>query len=180
MSNGMYCKSTSNVYDNFPARELPRISQLVHFSGSWGIRLSKVVSFILIVTIIFGSVVIANATTQDEARTELARAFTGVQSAERAGYNVAELAKELNNAASLLDSGGENNVAQALALIQNVSASTPVVPPNWIQAQTDRLVMRIAIVLVLGAAAFLVWFYGSNVYWWFWRRTLRGWRVERI
>jgi hypothetical protein len=135
---------------------------------------------ILFVTILALSVVPVGAVTRDEARAELETAFVGVQSAERAGYYVAGLVGELNTAAGLLDAGGNDNLAQASTLISDVLASTPTLTSAWIQAQMIRIFVRIVLLATLGVAASIVWFYGSDIYWWLWRRALRGWRVERV
>jgi hypothetical protein len=141
--------------------------------------LSKALA-ILFITILALSVVPVGAVTLDEARSDLAKAFVRVQNAEQAGYDVSSLVEELKTATGLLNAGGNDNLVQASALISDVLASTPTVTSSWIQAQNTGLFVRLALLAALGVIASLVWFYGSDIYWWLWRRTLRGWRVERI
>jgi hypothetical protein len=141
--------------------------------------LSRALASLLLVVLLAMSVVPVGAVTQDEARAELAKAFDGVQRAERSMGNVGRLVGELNTAAHLLDVGGDDNVAQASALISDVLASTPTVESSGSQAQTTRLIIRGVLLAVLGAAALLVWLYGSKAYWGLWLRARGGWRVER-
>ena len=141
--------------------------------------MSRVLAGLLVVALLAVLVAPVGAVTQDEARADLARAFVGVQRAERAYGNVGRLVGELNTAAHLLDVGGDDNVAKASALISDVLASTPSVESSGSQAQTTRLAIRGVLLGILGVAALLVWFYGSRVYWGLWLRARGGWRVER-
>ena len=141
--------------------------------------MSKVFVGLLIVAFLALSVMPVGAITRDEARAELAKAFVGVQRAERAYGYVAGLVEKLNTATRLLDVGGDDNVAQAAALISNVLALTPSVESLGNQAELTRLVLTGVSLVILGAAALLVWRYGSRVYWGLWLRVRGGWRVER-
>jgi hypothetical protein len=134
---------------------------------------------ILFFTILAVLVVPVGAVTQDEARTDLARAFVGVHRAERSFAYVGDLVDKLNTAAHLLDAGGDNNVAQASVLISDVLASTPSRESVGSQTQTMRLAIRGVLLAVLAVSALLVWFYGSRVYYGLWLRMRGGWRVER-
>ena len=119
------------------------------------------------------------AITQDEAKADLARAFVGVQRAERSFAYVGDLVDKLNTAAHLLDAGGDDNVAQASVLISDVLTSTPSRESTGSQAQIMRLAIRGVLLAVLAVSALLVWFYGSKVYYGLWLRTRGGWRVEQ-
>ena len=141
--------------------------------------MSRALAGLLFVALLAVSAVPVGAVTRDEARADLARAFVGVQRAERSFGYVTGLVDKLNTAARLLDTGGDDNVAQASALISDVLVLTPSVESSGSQAQTMRLAIRGVLLAVLLAAAVLVWFYGSRVYWGLWLRARGKWRVER-
>jgi hypothetical protein len=141
--------------------------------------LSKNIIGVLVIVLLTVSVVPVGAVTRDEARAELARAFVDVRYAESSFAYVGDLVDKLNTAAHLLDVGGDDNVAQASALISAVLASTPSRISAGSQYETTRLAIRGVLLAILIVSALLVYFYGSRLYWGLWLRSRGKWRVER-
>ena len=145
----------------------------------WNISKCKKIIFIAIIAILLlVTPSFVKALIKDDLQNSLAQAYMGVQRAESVGYNVEGLLRDLNTAASLIDEGGDANISKAASIIASVSQNTPNVTSEVIQAQTTRLVIRVAILGVLGITALVIWFYGSRIYWWVWRKSFDGWRVE--
>ncbi|MDP2900226.1 MAG: hypothetical protein Q8O47_04590, partial [Candidatus Bathyarchaeota archaeon] len=74
---------------------------------------------------------------------------------------------------------GEADLVEADALIRGVEAAASSVESGGAQSRTMRYVETGFVLVVLAAAAALVWLYGSRVFWRLWIRTKRGWRVEQ-
>jgi len=121
-----------------------------------------------------------NAVTVDEAHSRLAQAYEAVAAAEAAGGNVTVLAWRLNEAASLIDAGGDVKLDDAVVIIDEVMATAPSVQAAGEERITTRYIVTGVVLVLLGAAGVLVWFRGSRWYWSAWLRARRGWRVERV
>lgn len=119
------------------------------------------------------------ALSQGDLRSEAATAFAAVSRAEAAGGNVTRLVGDLDRAVRLIDAGGEADLVEADALIRGVEAAASSVESGGAQSRTMRYVETGFVLVVLAAAAALVWLYGSRVFWRLWIRTKRGWRVEQ-
>jgi len=121
-----------------------------------------------------------NAVTVDEAHSRLAQAYEAVAAAEAAGGNVTVLAWRLNEAASLIDAGGDVKLDDAVVIIDEVMATAPSVQAAGEERITTRYIVTGVVLVLLAAAGVLVWFRGSRWYWSAWLRARRGWRVERV
>jgi hypothetical protein len=120
------------------------------------------------------------AVTVDDARLRLSEAYVAVEAAEAAGGNVTVLAWRLNEAASLIDAGGDAGLVDAIRIIGEVEAAAPMVEAAGVERITGRYIVTGVALVVLAAAAVAVWFRGSRWYWGLWLRVKRGWRVERV
>lgn len=120
------------------------------------------------------------ATTVDEARIDLASAYSAVSRAEAAGGNVTGLVLRLNEAARLIDSGGVDDVSRAEGIIGEVVAAAPQVQSAGAERITNRYIVTGVALVVLAAAGVAVWFRGSRWVWGAWLRARGGWRVERV
>jgi len=120
------------------------------------------------------------AVSVDDARSRLAGAYVAVAAAEAAGGDVSVLAWRLNEAASLIDAGGDAGLGDAIRIIDEVSSAAPLVEAAGVERITNRYIVTGAALVVLAAAAVAVWFRGSRWYWGLSLRVKRGWRVERV
>ncbi len=131
--------------------------------------------------LLFLSVIVptASAVSVDDARSRLARAYEAVAAAEAAGGNVTVLAWRLNEAASLIDAGGDAKLEDAGRIIDEVLAAAPSVQAAGEERIMTRYIVTGIALVILAAAGVLVWFRGSRWYWGAWLRVKHGWRVER-
>ena len=100
-----------------------------------------------------------------------------VEAAESAGGNVTALVWRLNEAAVLIDAGKIDDASQ---IIGEVVAAAPTVQAAGAERITNRYIVTGVALVLLAAAAVLVWFRGSRWYWRAWLRYRGGWRVEKV
>ena len=131
----------------------------------------------------------ASAQTSSQVNAQIAQAYSSVLGAESSGGNVTSLVAELNSAISLVQQADSINAtnparaqslySQASALAQQVISAAPAVAAAGRAAVFDAQVSLAVETAVLGALAVLAYVYVPRLFWCFWLRTHRGWRVKK-
>ena len=131
----------------------------------------------------------ANAQTSSQVKAQIAQAYTAVLTAEQGGGNVTSLVAKLNSAVSLVQQADALNAtdparaqplySQASALAQQVIGAAPAVAAAGRASTFDAQVSLVAETAVLAALAVLAYLYVPRLFWRYWYRTHRDWRVKK-
>jgi hypothetical protein len=135
-------------------------------------------SAVLLLLVASTSVVVAGAPTPGELRSSLGAAYAAVSRAEASGGEVDGLVSKLDEAARLIDSGSEANLGKAQGLIVDVASAASVVGSQGVRSKSIMYKETGVALTTLAALAFLVWRFGSRVFWAAWLRGKRGWRIR--
>ena len=126
---------------------------------------------------------------QAQVGAQIGQAYSAILSAEQSGGNVSSLVKTLNSAISLVQEGNFENAtnpqqasdlySQASTIAQQVINEAPAIASagrgGVLTAQLD-LALETAVLAVLAAVAYL---YLPRIFWRYWLRTHRDWRVKK-
>ena len=128
---------------------------------------------------------------QDSAQTsaQIGQAYIAALNAEQSGGNVSALVAKLNTAVSLLQQANIINVtdptraqglyANASALSQEVIQEAPsVASAGRASVAAAQLALAVETIVLLALAAF-AYVYAPRIYWRFWLRSHRDWRVKK-
>jgi hypothetical protein len=149
------------------------------------------VAVVVVSLLVFATVMVpvARAETSSQVSAQIGQAYAAVLNAEQNGGNVSSLVAQLNSAISLVQeadlvnstnpSRAQTLYSQAFSLASQVVQSAPGVAAagrtSVSAAQFDLIVESI----VLAALAGLVYVYTPKIFWNFWLRTHRDWRVKK-
>jgi hypothetical protein len=122
-------------------------------------------SAVLLLLVASTSVVVAGAPTPGELRSSLGAAYAAVSRAEASGGEVDGLVSKLDEAARLIDSGSEANLGKAQGLIVDVASAASVVGSQGVRSKSIMYIETGVALTTLAALAFLVWRFGSRVFW---------------
>ncbi|MDG6898413.1 MAG: hypothetical protein JRN24_01610 [Nitrososphaerota archaeon] len=147
------------------------------------------VLFIVAVFLVSSVVVPAHAQTALQAKTEIGQAYAAVLSAEKSGGNVTSLAAQLNAAISLLQQADRLNATEpALAgslytqaynnASQVLLAAPGVASAGSASVRMAQVELGVETVVLVGLAA-IAYLYLPRIFWRYWLRTHRDWRVKK-
>ena len=118
------------------------------------------------------------AVSSDELVLQLGPLYEELNRAEKSGGNVAPIINELNQCATLIKLGGEENLRKASNLIALIHNKISLIQEAGI-SQTTYLYQKTGItLLILTVLGFIILIYGSRIFWTLWYRTKRNWIVE--
>lgn len=110
--------------------------------------------------------------------TERITAFQAIISAEDAGADVSSLVSKYDEALRLIDTGDLENISTANLYFTQIISEAAILESEAIQQGNIDAAIAIGKVVVLVAAAVVVWMRGDQWFWRLWRRTRRGYMVE--
>ena len=142
-----------------------------------------------VIALLFVPASSASGQTSSQVKAQIAQAYTAVLTAEQSGGNVTSLVAKLNSAVSLVQQADALNAtdpasaqslySQASALAQQVIGAAPAVAAAGRAAVFDAQVSLAVETAVLAALAVLAYLYVPRLYWGYWYRTHRDWRVKK-
>ncbi len=154
-------------------------------------KISRTLS-LTIVTVVVISLAIshqATAQTSAEAKSQIAAAYAGVLAAEQSGGNVTSLVAKLNAAVqmvSLADNVNGSDPARAQSLYSHASALAAQViqGARGVASEGKAAVMAAQVglaveTIALAGLAALAYVFTPRLYWRFWFRTHKDWRVKK-
>lgn len=115
--------------------------------------------------------------TQVDLETLSGEAFTAIVEAEDAGGEVDELLTQLNYAFMLVEEGSAENLTEARRVLEGVLVEAEVIRVAGVREGNLNAGVAIVKVVVLVAAAAVVWLRGDDYFWRLWRRTKDGFVV---
>ena len=132
---------------------------------------------------------VVHAQASSQAQSQINQAYSAVLNAEQSGGNVTALVAKLNSAVSLMQQADALNAtspaksqslySQASTLAQQVISSAPAVAAAGRTATFDAQASLVVETAVLGALAVLAYLYVPRIFWRYWYRTHRDWRVKK-
>ena len=131
----------------------------------------------------------AHALASSQVQAQISQAYTAVLKAEQSGGNVTSLVAKLNSAVSLVQQAGlvnstdpakaQSMYSQASTLAQQVISSAPAVAAAGKAATFDAQASLVVETAVLAGLAVLAYLYVPRLFWRYWYRTHRDWRVKK-
>ena len=131
----------------------------------------------------------SHAQTSAQSSAQIEKAYAAVLSAEQSGGNVTALVAKLNSAVALMQQADALNAtsptkaqslySQASTLAQQVISSAPAVAAAGKVATFDAQASLVVETAVLAALAVLAYLYVPRLFWRYWYRTHRDWRVKK-
>lgn len=144
---------------------------------------------LLMLALVLASATPAHAQGSSQARAEINQAYASIRGAEQDGGNVSGLVSSLNSAIALLHqadalnqtdhSKAQSLYSQAASIAQQVIQSAPSVAGA---GRSSVMNARIALgveTAFLGSLAVAAYLYTPRIFWGFWLRTHRNWRVKK-
>ncbi|MDE1854265.1 MAG: hypothetical protein KGI38_11050 [Thaumarchaeota archaeon] len=155
-------------------------------SASGGLAVLAVTALVVLAVAVAPS---AHAQDSTQVRAQIGQAYAALLKAEQSGGNVTALTAQLNSAISLLHqadlvngtdpSRAQSLYSQASSLASQVIQSAPgVASAGAASIATQQLDLGLE-TAVLAALAIVVYVYAPRVFWRFWLRTHRDWRVRK-
>ena len=142
-----------------------------------------------VIALLFVPASSASAQTSSQVKAQIAQAYSSVLSAESSGGNVTFLVVKLNSAVSLVQQADALNTtdptraqslySQASALAQQVISAAPAVAAAGRAAVFDAQVSLVVETAALAVLAALAYLYVPRLYWRYWGRTHKDWRVKK-
>ena len=144
---------------------------------------------IVLLVSLFSLVPVAHAQASSQAQSQISQAYAAVLNAEQSGGNVTALVAKLNSAVSLMQRADALNAtspakaqslySQASTLAQQVISSAPAVAAAGKAATFDAQASLAVETAALAALAVLAYLYVPRLFWRYWYRTHRDWRVKK-
>jgi hypothetical protein len=131
----------------------------------------------------------AHGQSSSQVASQIDQAYVAVLSAERSGGNITSLVVKLNSAVSLLQqadainetdpSRAQSLYSKASALALQVSQAAPTVSAAGRAAVFNSQLDLGVETTILTALAVVAYLYTPKIFWRFWLRTHKGWRVKK-
>ncbi len=131
----------------------------------------------------------AYAQSSSQVASQVGQAYVAILKAEQSGGNITALVAKLNAAVSFLQqanlvnstnpSRAQSLYSQASALAQQVISSAPAVAAAGKASVFDAQVSLAVETAALAALAVLAYLYVPRLFWRYWYRTHRDWRVKK-
>lgn len=144
---------------------------------------------VCVIALCFVTASSASVQASSQVKAQIAQAYSSVLSAESSGGNVTALVAKLNSAVSLMQQADALNAtspakaqslySQASTLAQQVISSAPAVAAAGRASTFDAQASLAVETAVLAALAALAYLYVPRLFWRYWYRTHRDWRVKK-
>lgn len=146
-------------------------------------------AFIVLMVLVLAATHPVQAQSSAQAQTAIDRGYASVLSAEQAGGNVTLLVEKLNTAISLVQQADAVNstdparaqalYSEAASIASNVTQSAPAVAAAGRASVAAAQFSLIVETIALGALAVVGYLFIPRLFWRFWLRTHRGWRLKK-
>ena len=120
----------------------------------------------------------AAAVSSEDIQTKLASVFSEIRVAEYAGGDVSALVSRFNEALRLAGSGSSADLAAADAMLTQIDGEARLIHAGGVDSTNTQYISVGIALVVLCAAAVLVWRYGSELIYGVWARMKAGWVVK--